>query len=164
MASDRDAPAIVGLINAAYLVEAHFARGDRIEIGEVLEMMARPDSAFILLEARSAGAGDRIAGVAYVYARPPRGYFGPLAVDPNSQRLGHGRTLIREAERRCADAGCTSIELTVATPRTELVEYYSALGYATIGSEPFPKPHRLLRDASLLVMSKRLGAPAREGR
>jgi ribosomal protein S18 acetylase RimI-like enzyme len=151
-----DVQALVAVINSAYRVEADFVTGDRIDADEVFALMADPGGGFIIQDG-AGGAGDTmldVLGVVYVRALPPDGYLGPLAVAPAHQNRGAGRQLVAEAERRCRAAGCRRIELTVATPRTELVEYYAALGYQAVGTEPYPKPERLREDVSLIVMSK----------
>ncbi len=59
-----------------------------------------------------------------------RGWIYHLAVDPSQRRRGYGERMVREAEQRLADAGCTKINLQVRSGNTTVIGFYQALGYA----------------------------------
>ncbi len=87
-----------------------------------------------------------------------RGWFGMLAVDPGWQSRGIGRAMVAAAEDVCRRSGCTSMELTVLSLRTELPPFYRKLGYVETGAEEFV-PTRALQDGlacHCIVMSKDL--------
>ncbi len=59
-----------------------------------------------------------------------RGWINYLAVDPAHRRRGHARTLMREAERLLAGAGCPKVNLQIRTSNASVIAFYQALGYA----------------------------------
>jgi ribosomal protein S18 acetylase RimI-like enzyme len=59
-----------------------------------------------------------------------RGWINYLAVAPAHRKRGHARTLMREAERLLADAGCPKINLQIRTSNAAVIEFYKAIGYA----------------------------------
>ena len=58
-----------------------------------------------------------------------RGWINYLAVSPTHRLCGHARTLMREAERLLAAAGCPKINLQVRTTNEAVVAFYQAIGY-----------------------------------
>ena len=148
-AEPRDIPALVSLINEAYLVEAPFMHGDRIDVAGVTRMMGAPNSAFLLHE-----AGSTIVGAVYVRWDSDRGFLGPLAVQPRLQVSGIGRALIAAAEQLCREHGARHLDLDVMSFRPELLTYYERLGFTRAGTAPYPHPERLRADAELVLMTK----------
>ena len=59
-----------------------------------------------------------------------RGWINYLAVAPDQRRKGHARTLMREAERLLAAAGCPKVNLQVRTSNASVIAFYEAIGYA----------------------------------
>ena len=59
-----------------------------------------------------------------------RGWINYLAVAPGHRMHGHARTLMREAERLLAAAGCPKINLQIRTTNTSVIEFYKRIGYA----------------------------------
>jgi ribosomal protein S18 acetylase RimI-like enzyme len=53
-----------------------------------------------------------------------------LAVAPDMRGHGHARTLMREAERLLAAAGCPKINLQIRTSNAAVIEFYKHIGYA----------------------------------
>src|SRR3979490_1724316 len=99
----NDAAAIVELGNAAnsgdggtsgWTHEANFFEGARIDVAEVLELLAVPGATFLLCL-----DGDEIVGCAYLKQIRSAGYMGVLAVRPLLQARGIGTALIAECER-----------------------------------------------------------------
>jgi GNAT superfamily N-acetyltransferase len=148
-AEPRDIPSLVSLINEAYLVEAPFMHGDRIDVAGVTRMMGAPNSAFLLHE-----VGSTIAGAVYVRWDSDRGFLGPLAVQPALQVSGTGRALITAAEQLCREHGARHLDLDVMSFRPELLPYYERLGFTRTGTAPYPHPERLRVDAELVLMTK----------
>jgi len=87
-AERRDADAITGLVNRAFLVEQFFIERDRTDSATVLELMKKGN--FLLAEDESSAVG-----CVYVEIRGERGYFGMLSIEPSRQRTGIGRQLIK---------------------------------------------------------------------
>lgn len=151
MATPRDIPAMVPLINAAFGIEG-FLEGERTNKSQLAEMVNK--GIFLLGHDRS---GNLIASV-YCEIRGSRGYFGMLAVDPAHQRKGIGRATVEAAECYCRQQGCTDMDLTVLSLRPELPPLYRKLGYVESGTQEF-RPSRPLKngiECHCIVMSKKL--------
>ena len=70
-----------------------------------------------------------------------RGWINYLAVAPECQGRGHGRTMMMEAERLLRERGCPKINLQIRRGNTAVTAFYSHLGY---------------RDDDVVSMGKRL--------
>ena len=154
-----DVPALVRLINRAYRVEAFFVDGDRIGEAEVRERATAPNGSFLVVDGAAPG---ELAGSVYVELRGARGYFGLLSVDPDAQKRGLGRALVAAAERRCRDAACAWVDISVVNLRAELPPFYARLGYVPFDTAPFPPGERLKRPAHFVLMTKPLVDPWRD--
>jgi len=173
MATDTDIPAIEALVGSAYrgdqsragwTTEADLLDGQRIDAAMLGEELSRPDAVVILAHDRSVPGGvPLLLGCAQIaVTRSDAGYFGMFAVAPAAQGRGLGSKLLAEAERRLADGGASTVELTVIEQRPELVAFYERRGYARTGSfrafpygdERFGVPLR--GDLRLVVLEKDL--------
>ncbi len=148
-----DAAAIAALVNLAYRVEDFFIDGDRTNEPEIRAFLERDQ--FIVADD---GRGRLVAGV-HVSGHGERGHFGMLSVDPACQGNGLGRALVEAAERHCAAAGCTVMDIDVVNLREELPTFYAKLGYSECGTQEFPDPAKLKMPAHFILFSKPL-APA----
>lgn len=147
-----DAVAITRLINAAYRVEDFFKVGDRTDVREVADYLLH--ETFLV----SKDEDGTIVGAVRVSVSGERGHFGMLSVAPAAQGSGLGRRLVEAAEAFCREAGCTTIDLEVASPRTELPAFYEKLGYTFAGTAPWPEDalDELKSPAHFVVMSRPL--------
>ena len=137
-ATTADLPALVRVINRAYVVEAHIFEGDRTNEADVLERLERPNAGFLVIDDVEPPSGSgALAGAVYVELQGDRGYFGMLSVDPDQQGRGLGRELIAAAEAHCSEAGCAFMDILVVEQRPELPGYYPACGYAPLDVTPF---------------------------
>ncbi len=145
-----DAVAITRVINAAYRVEDFFKVGDRTDVREVAEFFLTDT----FLAARN--EDDDIVGAVRVSIHGQKGHFGMLSVAPEIQGTGLGRALIEAVEAYCAERGCTAVDLEVASPRTELPDFYRKFGYEVCGEGEWPAEARdqLKFPAHFIVMSK----------
>ncbi|QYE35833.1 GNAT family N-acetyltransferase [Polymorphobacter sp. PAMC 29334] len=85
-------------------------------------------------------------------------YIGLLAVDPDLQAGGFGRTMLTAAENAATERGATRFEMTVVSVRDTLIAYYERRGYS-VTSEVRPFPEDLLEGGILLefaVLAKTL--------
>ncbi len=73
-----------------------------------------------------------------------RGWVNYLAVDPDRQRGGHGRAMMREAERRMQAMGCPKVNLQVRSSNRAVIEFYERIGYQVEERVSFGK--RLISD------------------
>lgn len=149
VAVSSDVPALVGLINAAFVVEQFVFDGDRIDAAETQSFMKKGD--FLVTE-----VGGELAGSVYVEVQNDRGYLGLLAVAPTYQCRGLGRKLVVAAEGYFRKASCKAVDLRVISPRTPLPPFYQRLGYLEIGTAPFAPSLKTKVPGHYIVMSKSL--------
>ena len=142
-----DVPALLRVINAAYLVEREFVEGDRLSEKELRRVFGLGT---FLVATRA--HGESIANVFLQRTAPDRMYLGLLAVDPAEQRHGLGRLMMAAAERHCRAGGCRAIDIRIVNLRTELPPFYRSLGFVPDGTAPFEDP-RLFKPAHFLVMT-----------
>lgn len=133
----EDQPAIVRVINAAYVVEREFVSGERLSEAQLREYFGRGT---FLVGAR----GGEPSACVFVQSKPDgRAYLGLLAVDPASQRTGLGALMMAAAERWCRRAGARAIDILVVNLRTELPPFYASRGFVPDGTAPFVDPRQL---------------------
>ena len=142
--------AVSRVINAAFVVERFFKKGDRTTPDVVRSMTAK--GLFMVAEI----PGGELAGVVYAEIRAAGVYIGMLAIDPPRQGTGLGRALMTAAENHGRARGCATADITVVNLRTELPPFYRKLGYVETGTEPFPRIEELTRECHFIAMSKRL--------
>jgi N-acetylglutamate synthase-like GNAT family acetyltransferase len=149
-ATTADIPAVAAVVNAAFAIET-FVEGERVDGGELVERMRTGE----LVVAEGDGG---IAGCVHIEMRGEHGFFSMLAVAPQRQGAGLGRTLVAFAEDRCRERGCRDMTITVLSLRAELLPFYRKLGYAETGTEPF-QPSQPLKQGTVchsIIMRKPL--------
>ena len=60
-----------------------------------------------------------------------RGWANYLAVSPQYQKRSIGRQLMQALETRLLEIGCPKINLQIRTTNTQVIDFYSTLGYNT---------------------------------
>ena len=133
-------------------MEDFFKVGDRTNVREIAEFLLTET----FLVARD--AEDDIVGAVRVTVVKARGHFAMLSVAPTTQGTGLGRALIEAAEAFASSRGCTTMELEVASPRTELPPFYRKFGYEVCGTAAWPREalSELKSPAHFIVMSRSL--------
>ncbi|QHS56180.1 GNAT family N-acetyltransferase [Mucilaginibacter sp. 14171R-50] len=138
MATLADAPELATLINAAYrgesskkgwTTEADLIGGQRIDQEGVVEQLNDPDAVIL----KNTNEDSRITGCVYLQKRGQKIYLGMLTVSPALQANGLGRQLLTAAEDYALSINCRTIEMTVITTRTELLDWYERRGYSKTG-------------------------------
>ena len=135
-ATEADLPAVQRLVNGAYVVEEFFLDGGRIDLDELVTT-ARSGGQFIVLEEPGT---DEMIGCVCVTFGARTGFISLLSVIPTRQGQGFSLLLVQAAEFHMIDAGCELARLEVVNLRGELIPYYERLGFAVVGTTPFPKP------------------------
>ena len=72
----------------------------------------------------------RVVGTTMAGFDGHRGWLHRVAVHPDRQREGTGRTMMLEAERRLQAIGCTKVNLQVRSANPAAVAFYENLGYS----------------------------------
>lgn len=163
-----DIPHIVGLLNGAYrgdssrsgwTTEADLIGGDvRTDEGDVGMVMAKPGSIFLVLSDPLNG----IVGCVNLRLEEESVYLGMFAVSPVLQGKGLGRKLIDAAEGWTAEQGRKRLKMWVISVRTELIAWYSRLGFRDTGhrvafkEDGLSGPH--LRPLEFMVLEKEIAA------
>jgi hypothetical protein len=144
-----DTPALVLLINAAFIPERIAIDGDRINADRLQPYFKT--GKFLVLE-NEAG----IAGCVYAELRGTRGYIGLLALRAELKGRGLGSKLMANAEEYLASAGCEAADLRTISARDDLVPMYKHFGYRETGTEKMPAEIPLKIPCHFIVMSKRI--------
>ena len=131
------------LINSAYrgeeakkgwTNEAHLLTGIRIDEKELLDILKRESSFFLKY------TEDKIIKACVLLEKQDSAlYLGMLSVVPGLQGKGIGKELLKAAEIKALQLGCSKIYMTVISVRYELIEWYKRHGYFNNGiKKPFP--------------------------
>lgn len=143
-ATPSDIPALIQLVTSAYrgddsrvgwTTEADLLDGARIDIDQIVQMLARPRSQVLTAE-----CNGTLQACAHVCEENGGGYFGMFAVVPRLQGNGLGKLMLAEAERIVRDAWqLPCMRMTVIDVRDELIAFYQRRGYRRTGVyKPFP--------------------------
>ena len=156
-----DVLALAALINQAYrgpatplawTTESHLLEGPRIGEGHLRKMVLSASQGHGALLKYVAGSGSTL-GCVYLEPKGKRLYLSTLAVAPEAQGQGVGRQLLAAAEDYARQHGCTHVEISVLSARSELVAWYERHGYQRTGkSEAFPNIIEFGRPLQPLVL------------
>jgi ribosomal protein S18 acetylase RimI-like enzyme len=145
-ASVIHAKPISELVNSAYrgaagrrgwTHEAELLAGERTRPSDVAAMIE--DSSTTLLIRRSDDRHSLVGCVAIEMNGADRCTISMLAIAPERQTGGLGRSLLADAEHFAAEQGATVAKLTVVEQREELIAWYERHGYRRTGfHEAFP--------------------------
>lgn len=175
-AVQADVSPLVALIERAYrnpetagswASEAHLLKGPRTSNAEISELIAQPDSRFLIAERDGRILGccliQRLGATTCTSGDIGKGsaYFGMFAIDPADHSTGLGKLMLAEAERRARELWrSSSMVMTVINLRDQLIEYYKRRGYTLTGATmPFPFSEtsgEVTRDFHLVEMKKDL--------
>lgn len=143
-ATAEDALALVALVNSAFrgdsskagwTTEADLLGGQRIDVEQILETVARPGNVILLHEEDRA-----LVGCVHLERTNEDCYLGMLTVQPTRQGAGLGRQLLEAAERWAIEHWSSrAMRMTVIVQRPELFAWYARRGYVRTGErKPFP--------------------------
>ena len=149
-AAERDVPAIVALVNAAFAVERSFVDRDRTTTDEIRTMMQR--GTFVVVDRDT----DALLACMFLERRDRHVYLGMLSIHPSQQGRGLGRAMMAAAEAQARAWGCGAIDIRILHLRTELPPFYLALGFVETGrTDPVDDPQSRI-PYHFILMSKRL--------
>jgi GNAT superfamily N-acetyltransferase len=127
---------LTDLVNQVYaaaevgLWREHSPRTDRTEMAQLIR------AGEIVLARLGAGI---VGGVRVRRLDETTGELGMLVADPGHRSRGIGRALVDHAERQCASAGCSTMQLELLMPLTWshpikdfLAAWYHRLGYRVV--------------------------------
>ena len=150
---------ICDLTNKAFIADAFFKKDNykvRFKTENIAAMMNSKNSIFLcLLENDGSIVGSLYIQISVIFSNESastcvKGHISAVAVAPGKQRCGYGTILVREAESYVGKAGrklCVQddqsnilkhnditvvVELNVVNVRSELLTWYSRLGYEII--------------------------------
>lgn len=144
LATESDSGAIANLVNAAYRPDSqttgwthenNLVSGPRTEGQRVEGMMARPQSIFLI------GISDsKIIASVHVEVKMGVCHIGMLAVNPQLQASGLGKSMLEYAEKYAVNHfDVEKFHLTVLSARIELIAFYLRRGYKKTGvTEKYP--------------------------
>ncbi len=143
-AKTADIPELVHLVNSAYrgesskkgwTTEADLLGGIRTDAAGLSNMLS--DAHSIILTCRD--LDQTLIGCVYLQKKETGLYLGMLTVAPHLQARGTGKLLLAAAESQALEWGCSTINMTVISVRTELIAWYQRHGYNKTGeTKPFP--------------------------
>lgn len=161
----HDVPQLEALINSAYrgesskkgwTTEADLLDGIRTDADSLKEMIGKRDALIL----QSFNENNLLQGCVYLEKRQNKMYLGMLTVSPMFQDKGIGKQLLFEAEKYAQSQGCSFIEMTVISIRTELIEWYKKYGYKDTGEKkPFPNDVKFgipKQPLEFIVMQKKI--------
>ena len=145
----EDVPALVRLINAAFVAESPYIEGERINADTLREMLDR--GKFLLFE-----ENGQLIACTFIEPRGERAHLGLVSVDPPLQQTGLGTRLMSAVEDHCRAAGFREMELRFINHRTELQRFYTRAGFHPTGLEETPTMHSTKVPFHFVQMTKSL--------
>lgn len=138
-ATVEDAPALNKLVNSAYrgdssrkgwTTEADLLDGTRTDENAIRGFFREEGSTILKFQ-----VDGKIAGCVRLVKHGHKLYLGMFAVDPNVQNGGIGKKILVAAEAHARQVGCESIDMTVISVRTALIDWYKRHGYTEVGEK-----------------------------
>jgi len=146
IATAIDAKPISELVNAAYrgvdgrrgwTHEAELIAGERTRSRDVAAMIDGNSTAVLIR--RGDNRHSLLGCVAIEMNSASHCTISMLAIAPERQVAGYGRSLLADAEQFAAEQGATIAKITVVEQREELIAWYERRGYRRTGfHEAFP--------------------------
>ena len=164
-AQQQDAAALATLVNGAYrgdyakrgwTTESDIIDGTRTDAKILEEDLRNTDTTILVYE----DAGS-ILGCVELVNHSPTLFLQMLTVDPLSQGKGIGKILMEAGEEFGRKVKCTSVNMSVVSIRTELIDWYKRHGYVDTGKrKPFafedPRFGKPRQSLEFIVMEKLL--------
>jgi ribosomal protein S18 acetylase RimI-like enzyme len=143
-ASQRDAKAIVDLVNSAYrgegskqgwTTEADLLDGIRTDEKAISDIINNNDSTILVCKSEH----DALVGCVHLQKQGTALYLGMLTVSPTLQGAGIGKELLKKSEGFGSQQHLNAIVMHVISLRHELISWYERHGYERTGeTKAFP--------------------------
>lgn len=140
----EDIPQLDLLINSAYrgegskkgwTTEADLLGGIRTDADSLIKLMTQKDAVILKI----CESDSFLDGCVYLEKKGASMYVGMLTVSPEKQAKGIGKKLLAAAEQYARKSHCVTLQMTVISVRSELIEWYERHGYQRTGEiKPFP--------------------------
>lgn len=134
-ATAEHCPDIRDLVNLTYRGDAgwtretHIIGGDRTNLDEIADAMARPDARFFVVYLQ-----NRLAACIYLAREPCHAYIGFFSVHPDYQGQGVGNHILQQTESIAkTELETDKIRMFVVSQRPELIAFYQRRGYRQFG-------------------------------
>lgn len=136
----EDIPSLNKLVNSAYrgessrkgwTTEADLLDGTRTDENAIKAFFAEPSSTIL----KFMDEKGKIIGCVRLLKHGSQLYLGMFAVDPGVQNKGVGKKILIAAEEEARKQNCKSIDMTVISERTELIDWYKRNGYREVGDK-----------------------------
>ncbi len=168
IAQAKDLGSVAELVNQAYrgvsapdwTSEVGLIDGPRTNRHDLEKMIENGVSTLLL--ARNCASGRLLGCVTLSPMDNGEWYLSMLAVNPQEQSSGIGKSIMTGAEIFARDAGARSLKISVINLRGKLIEWYERRGFAKTGhTEPFPYDTPgvgvpLRNDLALVTLTKSL--------
>lgn len=138
-ANKTDAEAIAQLVNKSYRPESGsrgwthesgLVLGNRTNAGQVADAMSKVGSTILL-----GLSGSEVVACVHIEKDSGNCHIGMLAVSPNLQGVGFGKTMLAQAESYAsANFGSEKFVMLVVSSRSELISFYLRRGYQKTGT------------------------------
>lgn len=148
----QDAAAIIAVTNAAYVVEQNIVEGERTNREHIMKCFDL-GGFFVISDGEQ---NHKIVASVFWQIKDGRGYFGLLAVDPAMQGFKLAHRLIDAVAAFCAKNGCSFLDISVISVRSELFGFYRKLGFASFDTQTFDAPEKQRVPFKLIRMTKNL--------
>ncbi len=137
-----DAPELSALVNSAYrgessrqgwTTEADLLDGTRTDPAALAELIQTPGITILKYT-----EDQSLLACVELKKEREKLYLGMLTVRPHLQGKGIGKILLKAAEEKAINQGCTAVFMTVISVRKELIDWYVRHGYHLTGDKkPF---------------------------
>lgn len=150
----EDLHALYELINDAYQVETG-TEGPAFKHTNRLISIEEAEELFVSQLAVAEISGQIVGMISY---QPVEAgvYFGPFAVSVRAQGRGVGRALMTYVDSYGRGIGAANVEISVVNCRSDIIPLYEKMGFAQVGTLPFPAPERCTKEVHMILMRKPL--------
>ena len=164
-ATEADIESLIPMVNEAYRYEnigdMAFKKSESLRIDpQSFQEIIENDAIFVAVNANKQIIGcfqykEIPASLVSGSTQDTNAYFGLLTVDPNLQRQGFGKKLVKSAEIIARARGRRVMEIQIVEHSSNLLDFFDKLGYKKFGMKDWSAPF-LTKPTQFVLMSKTL--------